>query len=299
MATNGTRNGEAAGPPAEVREALRKAARIATHAQADGDPRGAWEAYHCGLRLVLAGHPQAEQVCDRLRAALEAAADATFDEQLPLLLQACEEFAGPLDAGAAPGDDEDPLAEIRAWISFAISLGAPAYNQGDQRGCYEVYAAVARLLVRAVNGADDARGRLEVALRRCAASNNVDEQAWTMRRAFDAVLAPPAVEGTDEMRGLLAMAIQIGAPAYNTGDRRGCYEIYAATARLIVTAFTGGEEAKQRLREALSRCEKLDDANEQAWTMRRAFDSILAGAADAEGEGEEEPEEGEDEDDWI
>lgn len=297
MSANGTHNGEATGPPGDVREVLRKAVRLATHAQAANDPRGAWETYHCAMRLILAGFSQAEAACNHLRAALETVAVAeTFDEQVPLLRQVCDEVAGPFDAGPAPGNEDVPLADVRAWVAFAISLGAPAYNHGDQRGCYEVYAATARLLLCAVRGADDARGRLEAALRRCALANNVDEQAWTMRRAFDVILAPPAVEGTDEIRGMLAMAIQIGAPTYNSGDRRGCYEIYAATARLIVKAFSGGEPAKDRLREALEHCATMDDADQQAWVMRRAFDSILAGAVELDEEGAEEEEE---DDDWI
>jgi hypothetical protein len=271
-------NGVPGGPYPEVREHLRKAVRIGTHATATGDERGAWEAYVCAARLVLADCASAEGPCNHLRAALEAVAlGDSLEEQLALLRQAYSEAAGPCDAGAPPGSEDDPLAEMQAWISHAISLGAPAYNEGDQRGCYEVYAATARLLLRCVHGADEARHRLEEALRHCATSIDVDEQAWTMRHAFDAILAPPPAEGTDEIRTLLAQAIQIGAPAYNAGDHRGCFEIYAATARLIVKTLTGGEPAKERLRQALDRCRELDDTDQKAWTLRRAFDAILAG----------------------
>jgi hypothetical protein len=154
---NGTHNGEANGPPSEIREQIRKAVRIATHAETTGDPRGAWEAYHCAARLILAAFSKAEAGRDRLRAALEESAPS-FEEHLSLLREACGEVAGPCDAGPPPRGASDALAEIRAWVAHAISLGAPADNHGDQRGCYEVYAATARLLLRSVRGADDARG---------------------------------------------------------------------------------------------------------------------------------------------
>jgi hypothetical protein len=77
------------------------------------------------------------------------------------------------------------------------------------------------------------------------------------------------------IRSYLAQAIQIGAPAYNGGDHRGCYEVYACTARLLLQAVEGADEAKQRLKEALERCSTVPDVNEQAWIMRHAFDAIL------------------------
>jgi hypothetical protein len=284
MARSATNNGDPTGPRNEAREHVRKAVRLATHAAARGDRRGAWEMHVCAARLVLAGCPAAGAVGSRLRAGLEAAAlTASFDEQVSLLRRALEEAVGPCDAGPLPGSETDALAEIQAWISHAISLGAPAYNHGDQRGCYEVYAATARLLLETVHGAEEARERLREALRGCAVSNNVDEQAWTMRHAFDAVLAPTPTAGTEEMRALLVQAIQIGAPAYNSGDQRGCYEIYAATTRLIVKTCRGGEPAKELLQTALERCGQLDDPDQQAWTMRRAFDAILAGASQGPG----------------
>ncbi len=79
------------------------------------------------------------------------------------------------------------------------------------------------------------------------------------------------------IRSYLAMAIQIGAPAYNHGDLRGCYEVYACTARLLLRAVEGAEDDKQVLRAALERCATIPDVNEQAWVLRRAFDAVLDG----------------------
>jgi hypothetical protein len=77
------------------------------------------------------------------------------------------------------------------------------------------------------------------------------------------------------IRSFLALAIQIGAPAYNYGDQRGCYEVYACTARLLLQMIEGAEDTKNVLRQALVRCATMPDVNQQAWTMRHAFDTIL------------------------
>jgi hypothetical protein len=77
------------------------------------------------------------------------------------------------------------------------------------------------------------------------------------------------------LRSYLAMAIQIGAPAYNGGDHRGCYDVYACTARLLLHSVKGAEDYKRLLREALQNCSTVPDVNQQAWIMRHAFDAIL------------------------
>ena len=77
------------------------------------------------------------------------------------------------------------------------------------------------------------------------------------------------------IRHFLAQAIGIGAPAYNAGDHRGCYEVYACTARLMLHAVDGAEDSKKAIRRALEQASIVPDVNEQAWIMRRAFDSIL------------------------
>src|SRR5262245_13787038 len=96
-----------------------------------------------------------------------------------------------------------------------------------------------------------------------------------------------AVDPTDTIRTMLAAAIQVGAPVYNSGDARGCYDIYAAVARMLLRVVQGGEDETNALRDALHEAALEPDVNEQAWVMRRAFDRIL-------GE-EEEEEEGKDE----
>ena len=103
------------------------------------------------------------------------------------------------DEAEAEADDAfdavDPQEVIRTMLSAAIQLGAPVYNSGDLRGCYEIYAATAKMLNRIVDGADDEREVLRDALEEAALESDVNEQAWTMRRAFDAILGEETDEG--------------------------------------------------------------------------------------------------------
>ena len=53
---------------------------------------------------------------------------------------------GPFDDENDEDDQEeagkkaDPLDVVRTYLALAIQIGAPVYNHGDYRGCYEVYA---------------------------------------------------------------------------------------------------------------------------------------------------------------
>jgi hypothetical protein len=98
--------------------------------------------------------------------------------------------------GSGNGEQVDPVQVIRTYLALAIQIGAPAYNFGDHRGCYEVYACTARMLLQAVKGADDAKQKLKEALAECSTLADVNKQAWVMRHAFDAILEEgPAGEG--------------------------------------------------------------------------------------------------------
>src|SRR5262249_21659249 len=76
----------------------------------------------------------------------------------------------------------------RDHLSGAIRIGAPAYDSADQRGCYEAYACAARLILRTIQGEEAAKGVLREALMQCATENDVSEQAWILRRAFDRIV---------------------------------------------------------------------------------------------------------------
>jgi hypothetical protein len=274
------------GPAGEARRLTRNylsmAHQIAEPAGSTGDFRGSYEVWACALRLVLGTIRGAKDLKAALTEALETAEELRSPEERAGALRATVEPF--LDSEGAPvritARRDEPLKYIRQHIELAIQIGAPAYNLGDHRGCYEVYACTARLMVE-VEGADEARGRLQRALAQCQEMNDPNGQAWAMRHGFDDVLAGQfgsPVEAGEQVRNYLAGAIRIGAPAYDSGDQRGCYEVYACAARLILHTVEGEEATKQVLREALAECAAENDVSEQAWTLRRAFDRVLEGA---------------------
>ena len=92
---------------------------------------------------------------------------------------------------------------VRALIGAAIDRGVPLYNAGSPEGCASVYTIAAASLVRFADDelTRDDRARLEAALQ--VRYRSADEQAWGIRRAFDAVLentpAGRQLEGTSLM----------------------------------------------------------------------------------------------------
>ncbi len=240
-----------------------------------GNARGAYEVYACAARLVLAAAPGHE-----LRATLDAAdADPEPQARAGAMHAAFRGLAGA--PGPAPAPDADPFELVRCTLSAAVSLGAPAYNSGDVRGCYEVYDCAARLVL-AESRAERTAGALALlqrALDEAATLPDERDSAWALRAAFDEIramrrAAPAARVGRREMRALLSMAMQIGTPAFNLGDARGCYEVYACTARLLAAAVRGRPGAA--LRAALEEAAPLTDVAEQAWVLRRAFDALIS-----------------------
>jgi hypothetical protein len=264
---------------------------LGTPAAESGDPAGAFQLYSCAARLILATSNGNKRLHDRVAKALkQAKAQEEPDEQAERLR---EEFAG-IVGDARRLDEEDPLTRIQAYLALAISIGAPAYNLGDRRGCYDVYSCTARMVLATIDeGAPEARSRLERALEECEGLDDDNEKAWAMRHGFDEVgdmQDRPTVTG-DEVRRQLALAIRLGAPAYNAGDHRGCYEVYACTARLLLGALDAEEGAGKLLADALKRAALLSNVTDQAWAMREAFDAILGDAADEEEESAEERDE--------
>jgi hypothetical protein len=265
-----------------VRSYLSLAQEIAQPAAEAGDPTGSYEVWACTLRLLIASVRGATEMKAGFRRALKSSgALAAPEERITTIRSAVRPFlvSGSSARYVTAGRDQ-PLNYIRQYIELAIQIGAPSYNAGDHRGCYEVYACTARLTLKVVPGADDAKGRLDRALKECLELDDPNDQAWAMRHGFDDVLAgsfgAPVTDAGRAVRAYLTSAIQIGAPAYDAGDHRGCYDVYACTARLILHTVVGSPESKKVLREALQECGPQNSASEQAWIMRRAFDRLLA-----------------------
>ncbi len=271
------------------------AVELGGRAAAAGDPVGAHDLFACAVRLVRKVRGLSEVADFRLERALDEAESRSEPAERAAVLRDAFDSLLPDDEPEPVPDD--PLTATARFIELAISIGAPAYNLGDRQGCYDVYSCTARMILATLTGPDSARTRLRQALDECATLDDPDQQAWAMRHGFDAVLGTTGAAGPalapNEVRQLLARAISIGAPAFNLGDSRGCYEVYACTARLLVHSASVASEIKDNLRKALEESSVIPDVARQAWILRHAFDALLGGTP-AE-EGEEESDEAEDE----
>lgn len=91
-----------------------------------------------------------------------------------------------------------------------------------------------------------------------------------------------SVDSNVVLHGMIEAAITIGAPVYNAGDPRGCYDIYAATARMLLKILDAGSMPSQQLSAALQSASLELDCDEQSWILRRAFDKILGEETEGE-----------------
>ncbi len=266
-------------PLGPVRPLLTAAVLLGTRAAAAGDHAGAHALYACSARLARKVRGLSEVADFRLERALDEA-DAETDPtlQADMLREGLESLLGEDEDEEEPIPTE-PLAAAHRFIGTAISIGAPAYNTGDQQGCFDVYACTARMILATLPGlAPEPIAKLREALDQCDELDEPDKQAWAMRHAFDAVAEMgPGMAGValNELRSLLARAISIGAPAFNMGDHRGCYEVYACTARLLANSAAVPDAQKQLIRDALSRASVVPSVTRQAWILREVFDAIL------------------------
>ncbi|MCE9566731.1 MAG: hypothetical protein K8U57_32400 [Planctomycetes bacterium] len=273
-------------PLGPARLLLVTALRLGTKAAGTEDHNGCYELLACAARLARKVKGLGEVADFRLERALDDAENAGEPEQQAEEMQAAiEGLLGDEDEPEAedePAVLADPLAAMQTYIGMAISIGAPAYNTGDHQGCFDVYSCTARMILATIAaGPEEARTKLREALDRVEKLDDPNEQAWVMRNAFDAIgeMGGPALSSR-EVQLYLSLAIRLGAPAYNAGDHRGCYETYACAARFLVNAQSVPDATKEALRTALEQASVLQNVTRQAWVMREAFDALLPKSAD-------------------
>lgn len=272
-------------PLGPARPLLLTASRLGTKVVAAGDEQGAYELLACAARLARRVKGLGEIADFRLERALDDAENAgDAAEQADELQSAIDGLLG--DEDEEPAVLADPLAAAQAYIGMAVAIGAPAYNTGDHQGCSDAYSATARMILATIPALpEEARTRLQQALDQCRSLDDPNEQAWAMRHAFDAVgeLGDKPSLTTREVQLYLSLAIRLGAPAFNAGDHRGCYETYACAARFLVNAQAVPDATKTALRAALEQASTLQDVTKQAWVMREAFDALLPKADEPTG----------------
>lgn len=266
-------------PLGPARPLLAAALRLGARAAGAGDHAGSYALFACAVRLARKVRGLGEVADFRLERALDEAENETAPgAQSETLRDAMESLLGDDEPADEPAPAE-PLAAAQALIGQAISIGAPAYNTGDHQGCFDVYSCTARaVLATAENLPDPAAAQLRDALAKSAELTDPDARAWAMRHAFDAI-GEMGGTGADiaprQVLALLSMAISLGAPAFNAGDHRGCYEVYACTARLLVNSAASPDAVKDALRGALTAASVVQNVTRQAWVMRQAFDGLL------------------------
>src|SRR5690606_11143602 len=91
-------------------------------------------------------------------------------------------------------------AEVVGAIERAILVGAPRYNAGDHAGCHDVYRQEAERLLAEVALSAPVAARLRDGLARAAARRSATDAAWDMRRAFDDVILPGALDAWEASR---------------------------------------------------------------------------------------------------
>jgi hypothetical protein len=262
-----------------ARALLLTATCLGSRAADAGDHTGCFALLACAARLARKVKGLSEVADFRLERALDDAENASEPTaQAEEMQSAIDGLLGEEETVSGPAVIADPLAAMQTYIGMAISIGAPAYNTGDHQGCYDVYAATARMLLATIpKGPEEARVKLRAALDACLKLEDANEQAWAMRHAFDAIgeMGDGPTLSPRDVQLYLSIAIRLGAPAYNAGDHRGCYETYACAARLLVNAGGTPEPMKTALRAALEQASVLQNVTKQAWVMREAFDSLL------------------------
>ena len=137
------------------------------------------------------------------------------------------------------------------------------YNAGDIAGCTTKYIQACDSALKLASG--QIRAQLQRALeeaQRLRGMRREDEAAWTLRRAFDTVLASHGDGGdsspADSSPGVteaMRRAIRAGVPLFNSGDAAGCAALYEECCRAAEPKLGGA--ARERVRDALAQLRAL------------------------------------------
>jgi uncharacterized protein (DUF924 family) len=198
---------------------------------------------------------------------------------------------------------------LSVFLMNAIDTGRPLYNEGKKKECFETYLDAAKLACDqdSVRNSKEVAQLLESAVEEALLleqERDFKNGAWVLRRCFDDVrkepgsstlvvvvtkddmtmiAAPsPLNQDSEEMESLsqlLKRTINEGAPIYNKGKQKECFELY-----LDVAQFASEQESLQKtavrqlLQQAIDESIELETRQEWAegaWVLRHAFDEIL------------------------
>lgn len=102
---------------------------------------------------------------------------------------------------------------------------------------------------------------------------------------IDAVLIPPALAASrgpvdPVVAQLASKAIEMGAPLFNQGNHAACAAVYemAAEAMMLMPGGTMTAGNEKMLQAAMQQVRRSHSPTENAWTLRRAFDTMMGSA---------------------
>ena len=131
---------------------------------------------------------------------------------------------------------------MKTEIRAAIAAGVPAFNAGRHDECARVYGDTAEALER--NYSISERVKAQFATAR--AERDATRRAWGFRHGFDALLAEgselnsmaPNLVSTSVPASVVSSieeALEVGVPAFNSGDAQLCAEVYEVCAKDIMS----------------------------------------------------------------
>lgn len=189
------------------------------------------------------------------------------------------------------------------FLGSTIDKGSPLYNEGKKKECFLAYLDAAKLSSDQNYDNIAVQQQLETAIAKALLLEQQEDWnngAWILRRCFDDIRKAPdsqklmissssmpdaamtiasSVSTKQEMQSLaqlLTGTINTGAPIYNEGKTKECFELYLETATFAVEQETLQNTAVgQLLQQAIDEATGLEDPAEGAWVLRHAFDEIL------------------------
>lgn len=224
---------------------------------------------------------------------LEAHAQKTFRRAVP------DHPIAVLD-GCSP----DSIGLVARTIDAAISVGAPAYNEGRLEDCFRTYERTAVALAAKLEGCEQVKAALDAGRTRAATFPTFKDKAWAMRDAFDGLLGvvvkwanrprpqipsrprlpqkhPVTIlddcpkAGREQIESDLADAISLGAPAFNEGDAETCFKIYEQAALGVDRRLTTCQGLRKALVAGTKDAAAVKSFTDKSWVMRDAFDGVL------------------------
>ena len=237
-------------------------------------------------------------VAARLQTALARSAEMDPTRASWELRYGFEDLLHAASAQASAPADEDP---IMGELRVADAVAARRYQAGHLDVVGDYYFTFARQLAGRLQRTGQHPlicARIERAVEAAAAAGGGQRALTGLSEALQGLrlgheeasravtaLPPVSLHGCPQLADFarrIVRAIAVGTPAFNAGDIAACLRLFRQTASLIILeigADQGCSPVAARLQLAIDESKKQSE-EQAAWTLRRAFDDLLAAAAE-------------------